>query len=106
MPTIQENDNLFRDTIKTRSKYHDGSSGSGKESPVQMTYERTVIKECLLELASYGYLILDLSWFTIKALQRNQHDIVSLCESLSRENLHDIVSEFIILKNYDSFYMI
>ena len=67
---------------------------SGKESLVQMTYERTVIKACLLELESYGYLILDLSWFKIKALRRNQHDIVSLCESLSRENLHDIVSEF------------
>ena len=67
---------------------------SGKESPVQMTYERTAIKACLLELESYGYLIPDLSWFKIKALRRNQHDIVSICESLSRENLHDIVSEF------------
>ena len=67
---------------------------SGKESSVQMTYERTVIKSCLLKLESYGYLIPDLSWFKIKALRRNQHDIVSLCESLSRENLHDIVSEF------------
>ena len=55
-PTIQENDNLFRDTIKTRSRYHDGSSGSGKESPVQMTYERTAIKGCLLELESYIWL--------------------------------------------------
>ena len=60
---------------------------SGKESPVQMTYEKTAIKTCLLELESYGYLIPDLSWFKIKALQRNQHDIVSLCESLSQENL-------------------
>ena len=60
---------------------------SGKESPVQMTYERTAIKACLLELESYGYLIPDLSWFKIKALQRNQHVIVSLCESLSQENL-------------------
>ena len=34
---------------------------SGKESPVQITYERTAIKVCLLELESYGYLILDLS---------------------------------------------
>ena len=67
---------------------------SGKESPVQMTYEKTVIKACLLELESYGYLIPDLSWFKIKALRRNQHDIVSLYGSLSRENLHDIVSEF------------
>ena len=67
---------------------------SGKESPVQMTYERTAIKTCLLELESYGYLIPDLSWFKIKALRQNQHDIVSICESLSRENLHDIVSEF------------
>ena len=81
-PTIQENNNLFRDTIKTRSRYHDGSSGSGKESPVQMTYKRTAIKACLLELESYGYMIPDLSWLKIKALQRNQHDIVSLCESL------------------------
>ena len=67
---------------------------SGKESPVQMTYEKTAIKACLLELESYGYLISDLSWFKIKALRRNQHDIVSICESLSRENLRDIVSEF------------
>ena len=67
---------------------------SGTESPVQMTNERTAIKACLLELESYGYLIPDLSWFKIKALRRNQHDIVSICESLSRENLHDIVSEF------------
>ena len=67
---------------------------SGKESPVQMTYERTAIKACLLEFESYSYLIPDLSWFKIKALQRNQHDIVSLYESLSRDNLHDIVCEF------------
>ena len=67
---------------------------SGKESPVQMTYEKTAIKTCLLELESYGYLIPDLSRFKIKALRRNQHDIVSLYGSLSRENLHDIVSKF------------
>ena len=66
---------------------------SGKESLVQMTYERTTIKVCLLELESYGY-IPYLSWFKIQALRQNQHDIVSLCESLSRENLHDIVCEF------------
>ena len=66
---------------------------SGKESPVQMTYERTAIKTCLLELESYGY-IPYLSWFKIKALSQNQHDIVSLCESFSRENLHDTVCEF------------
>ncbi|KAG2558482.1 hypothetical protein PVAP13_8NG268801 [Panicum virgatum] len=63
---------------------------SGKESPVQMTYERTAIKACLLELESYGYLIPDLLWFKIKALRRNQHDVVSICESISRDNLHDI----------------
>ncbi|KAG2540262.1 hypothetical protein PVAP13_9NG538314 [Panicum virgatum] len=34
---------------------------SGKESPIQMTYERTAIKACLLELESYGYLIPNLS---------------------------------------------
>ena len=67
---------------------------SGKESPVQMTYERRAIEACLLDLQNYGYLIPDLSWFKIKALQHNQHDIVSLCETLSRENLYDIVSEF------------
>ena len=67
---------------------------SGKESLVQITYERTAIKACLLELESYGYLIPDLSWFKIKALQQNQQDIVTLCETLSRENLYDIVSEF------------
>ena len=67
---------------------------SGKESPVKLTYERSAIDACLLELENYGYLIPDLSWFKIKALQQNQHDIVSLCETLSWENLYDIVSEF------------
>jgi len=42
---------------------------NGKESPVQMTYERRAIEACLLELQNYGYLIPDLSWFNIKALQ-------------------------------------
>ncbi|KAG2557360.1 hypothetical protein PVAP13_8NG232304 [Panicum virgatum] len=63
---------------------------SGKESPVQMTYERRAIEAFLLELQNYGYLIPDLSWFKIKALQQNQQDIVSLCETLSQENLYDI----------------
>ncbi|KAG2577319.1 hypothetical protein PVAP13_6NG091212 [Panicum virgatum] len=63
---------------------------SGKESPVKLTYERSAIEACLLELENYGYLIPNLSWFKIKALQQNQHDIVSLCETLSRENLYDI----------------
>ena len=67
---------------------------SGKESPVKLTYERSAIDACLLELENYGYLIPDLSWLKIKALQQNQHDIVSLCETLSRENLYDIISEF------------
>ena len=77
---------------------------SGKESLVQMTYERTAIKVCLLELESYGYLIPYLSWFKIKALQQNHQDIVSLCETLSRENLYDIVSEFCYFQKYDSFF--
>ena len=34
-----------------------------------MTYERRAIEACLLELQNYGYLIPDLSWFKIKALQ-------------------------------------
>ncbi|KAG2622338.1 hypothetical protein PVAP13_3NG269700 [Panicum virgatum] len=63
---------------------------SGKESPVQMTYERSAIEACLLGLEIYVYLIPDLLEFKIKALRQNQHDIVSLCESLSRENLHAI----------------
>jgi len=67
---------------------------SGKESPVQMTYERRAIEDCLLKLQNYGYLTPDLSWFKIKTLKQNQQDIVTLCETLSRENLYDIVSEF------------
>ena len=67
---------------------------SGKESTVQMTYERRAIEACLLELQNYGYLIPDLSWFKIKALQQNHQDIVSLYETVSQENLYDIVSEF------------
>jgi len=63
---------------------------SGKESPVQMTYKRRAIEACPLELQNYGYLIPDLSWFKIKALQQNQQDIVTLCETLSRENIYGI----------------
>ena len=51
---------------------------SGRESTIQMTYERSDIEACLLELKRHGYLIPDLSWFKIKVLQQNQHDIVSL----------------------------
>ena len=67
---------------------------SGRESTVQMTYERRAIEACLLELENFGYLIPDLLWFKIKTLQQNQHDIVSLSKTLSRENLYDIASEF------------
>ena len=69
-------------------------AASGKESPVQMTYKKSAIEAYLFELERHGYLIPDLSWFKIKALQHNQQDIVSLCETLSLENLYDIVSEF------------
>ena len=41
---------------------------SRKESPVQMIYERTAMKACLLKFESCGYLIPYLSWFKIKAL--------------------------------------
>ena len=67
---------------------------SGKESSIQMIYKRSIIEAYLSELERHGYLIPDLSWFKIKALQQNQHDIVSLYENLSQENLHDIVCEF------------
>ena len=62
-------------------------AASGKESPVQMTYERRAIEACLLELENYGYLIPDLSWFKIKALQQNQQDSVSLCETFTRKSI-------------------
>ena len=70
---------------------------SEKESQIQMTYEISVIEACLLELEMHRYLIPNLS-FKIKALQQNHQDIVSLCETLSRENLYDIVSEFCYFK--------
>jgi hypothetical protein len=59
---------------------------SSKESPIQMTYKRSAMKVCLLELERYGYLIPDLLWFKIRALQQNEHDIVSFCERLAQEN--------------------
>ena len=67
---------------------------SVKESPIQMTYKKSAIEAYLFELERRGYLIPDLSWFKIKVFQQSQHDIVSLYETLSRENLYDIVSEF------------
>ena len=85
-------------SLEVPSRQYVGSTmisivASGKESPIQMTYERSAMEACLLELERHGYLILDLSWFKIKALQQNQHDVVSFCESLAQENLYDIVCE-------------
>ena len=70
---------------------------SWKESPIQMTYERSAIEAYLLEHESLGYLIPDLSWIKIRVLQQNQHDIVILCESLAQENLYKTVREFLLI---------
>ena len=42
---------------------------SGKESPIQLTYERSVMEAYLLELERHGYVIPELSWFKIRAIQ-------------------------------------
>jgi hypothetical protein len=63
---------------------------SGKESPIHMTYERSVMEACLLELERHGYLIPDLSWFRIRALQQNEHDIVSFHKRFAQENQNDM----------------
>jgi hypothetical protein len=55
----------------------------GKESPIDITYERTAMEACLAELERHGYLFQDLSWFKIRALRQNEHDIVSLHERLA-----------------------
>jgi hypothetical protein len=68
---------------------------SGKESPIEMTYERNAMEACLVELERHDYLIPDLSWFKIRALQQNEHDIISLCERLAQENQNDMVCEFL-----------
>jgi len=70
---------------------------SGKETPIQLTYERSATEAWLLELQRHGYLIPELSRFKIRALQQNHHDIVSLCESLTQENLYDIVCDFLLI---------
>ncbi|PUZ69496.1 hypothetical protein GQ55_2G113600 [Panicum hallii var. hallii] len=61
---------------------------SGKESPIEMTYERSAMEVCL---ERHDYLIPDLSWFKIRVLQQNEHDIVSLCERLAQENQNDML---------------
>jgi hypothetical protein len=68
---------------------------SGKESPIQMTYERSAMEACLAKLERHGYLIPDLSWFKIRAVQQNEYDIVSLCERLAQGNQNDMVCEFL-----------
>lgn len=50
------------------------------------------MEACLLELQRHGYLILDLSQFKIRALEKNEHGIVALCERLAPENENDMVS--------------
>jgi hypothetical protein len=56
-----------------------------------MTYERSIMKACLLELERHSYLIPNLSWFKIRALQQNEYDIVSFYERLAQEN--QLISE-------------
>ena len=56
----------------------------------QLTYERSSMEACLLELERHGYAIPNFSWFKIRARQQNQHDIVSHCESLAQDNLYDM----------------
>jgi hypothetical protein len=51
----------------------------------------------LLELERHGYLIPDLSRFKIRALQQNEHDIVSFCERLTQENQNDMVCESLLI---------
>jgi hypothetical protein len=41
----------------------------------------------------HGFLVPDLSWFEIIVLQRNEADVVALCERLARENANDMVRE-------------
>ncbi|PVH35082.1 hypothetical protein PAHAL_7G102800 [Panicum hallii] len=63
---------------------------SGKESPIEMTYERSAMETYLTEFERHGYLIPDLSRFKIRALEPNEQDIVSLCERLAQENQNDM----------------
>jgi hypothetical protein len=60
-----------------------------------MTYERSAMEACLAEFERHGYLILDLSWFKIRTLQQNEHDIASLCERLAQENQNNMICEFL-----------
>jgi hypothetical protein len=41
---------------------------NGKESPIEMTYERSTKEACLTELERHGYLIRNLSWFKIRVI--------------------------------------
>jgi hypothetical protein len=70
---------------------------SGKESPIQMTYEKSAMEGFLLELERYGYLIPDLSWLKIKVLQQNEHDIVSFCKRLAQKNQNNMVCESLLI---------
>ena len=83
MPTIQENDNSFEIPSRKDQGTMIPIVASGKETPIQLTYERSATEAWLLELQRHGYLIPELSRFKIRALQQNHHDIVSLCESLT-----------------------
>jgi hypothetical protein len=53
------------------------------------------MEACLAELERHGYLVRDLSWFKIRALRQNEHDIVSHCERLAQGNQIDMVCEFL-----------
>jgi hypothetical protein len=68
---------------------------SGKESPIEMTYERSAMETYLTEFERHGYLIPDLSRFKIRALEPNEQDIVSLCERLAQENQNDMVFHYV-----------
>ena len=77
---------------------------SGKESPIQMTYERSAMEACLLELERHGYLISNLSCSKSKRFNRINMILIVSVRALHKKICMTWYVNFVNLKNYDTFF--
>ena len=104
-PTIQENDNLFRDTIKTRCRYHDSNSGQWERITSSDDLWKKIHRS--LPFGTSELWLFD-SKFVMVQNQSTSIESTRYCYSLrdtfTRKSIWHSKWIFVIFKNYDSFF--
>lgn len=70
---------------------------SGQEAPFRCTFEKTAVVACLQQLQEHGYIVPDLSYFRIKALEEGSQDVAVTTERLCELNEDNMVRNMPIL---------